>query len=322
MDKTPLLLIVNPISGTKRKEELLPKIVTTLDQAGYSVTTEYTKGSGDATRLAQSAVDGDFAAVAVCGGDGTVNECARALCGSSIPMGIIPAGSGNGLARHIGLPSDPVAACRAIRPGNERDCDYGMANNEKFFCTFGIGFDAAVTKSFNEQHTRGLNTYLKSAFQEFISYNPKDYTIEINGESHHVKAYLIACCNASQYGNNAYIAPEASITDGLLDVVILKDASHLHTLFAGLDMLTGRLSHNKQVDIIRTTHINIHQLQAGPAHFDGEPTTMPADISVSICPGQIRLFTDPTKKHFTPFVTPINYIRRDIGIAIGKMFKS
>lgn len=322
MERKHLLLIVNPISGTTSKTELIPKIEQKLRDNGYDVDTRLTTGPGDATVLARQAVDAGFDAVAACGGDGTVNETASALCGTGMPLAILPSGSGNGLARHIGLAPHETAAIDIIKDENITDCDYGVVNGVKFFCAFGLGFDGAVAKRFAEAGTRGLVTYLKEALEEFNGYEPKSYRITIDGNTTlERKAFVIACCNASQYGNNAFIAPNASITDGLLDVIILNDASHIHLLMMGLDMLTGMLPHNKQIEIIRARTVDIRADEPSASHIDGEPSAEATDFHVEIVPGQLKLFTHPEQKKFTPFITPLDYMTRDITAAISKFFE-
>lgn len=317
-----LLLIVNPISGTKPKDKILPEIEAVISGGGYEVDTVMTSCRGDGYRLARQAISSGCDAVVAVGGDGTVNEVASAMCDTDVAMGIIPCGSGNGLARHIGLPSDPIESAKVIQPGNARDCDYCSANDNKFFCTFGTGFDGAVTKRYSEQGNRGLSTYLKSAVSVFSNYTPRRYRITIGDNSVEQTAFLVACCNASQYGNNAYIAPEASIRDGLIDVVIFKEASHIETLLAGVDMLTGMLSYNRMVDIIRAPSLRIECEEACAAHVDGEPVEIERDITVRCHHKGLKLFIDPSWRKVTPVITPLSYIGRDLGIAITKMFKN
>lgn len=322
MEPQRLLLIVNPISGTKPKDKILPEIESVLTEQGYVVTTAMTSCRGDGNTLARKAVDSGYDAVVAVGGDGTVNEVASAMCDTDVAMGIIPCGSGNGLARHIGLPSDPIESAKVITPENVYDCDYCTANGNKFFCTFGTGFDAAVTKHYSEQGQRGLSTYLKSAVYEFSRYTPRRYRITIGDNTVEQTAFLVACCNASQYGNNAYIAPEASIRDGLIDVVIFKEASHIETLLAGVDMLTGMLSYNRQVDIIRARSLRIECEDSFAAHVDGEPIELDRDIQVECHHNALKLFINPGWSKVTPVITPLSYIGRDLGIAISKMFKN
>lgn len=317
-----LLLIVNPISGTKPKDKILPEIESVFSGQGYEVDTAMTSCRGDGYRLASQAVETGYNAVVAVGGDGTVNEVASAMCDTDVAMGIIPCGSGNGLARHIGLPSDPIESAKVVCPDNVHDCDYCTANGNKFFCTFGTGFDAAVTKHYSEQGQRGLSTYLKSAVHEFSRYTPRRYRITVGDNTIEQTAFLVACCNASQYGNNAYIAPDASIRDGLIDVVIFKEASHIETLLAGVDMLTGMLSYNRMVDIIRAPSLRIECEETCAAHVDGEPIEIDRDISVNCHHKALKLFIDPSWRKVTPVLTPLSYIGRDLGIAITKTFKN
>lgn len=323
MKQKRLLLIVNPISGTRDKDKLVPQLVSKLTEKNFAVETRYTTAKGDASVFARQAIADGYDAVAACGGDGTVNETARALCGTGMPLALIPSGSGNGLARHIGLSIDELEAIDIIDFDNVCDCDYGDVNGDKFFCTFGLGFDAAVARKFNEESTRGKTTYIKDAFIEFTKYRPQEYTVTIDGKStFDVKAYLIAVCNASQYGNNAFIAPHASITDGLLDMIIMKDAPHLQTLLAGIDMLTGNLPNNKQIDIIRCSNaIIVPKSEDNYVHLDGDPYPSSAEYHVKVFPGQIRLFTNPKKKKFTPFITPLDCMVKDLSVNISRLFE-
>lgn len=314
-------MIVNPIAGTDSKDVIVPRIISRFDEKNLHVDVRYTAAKGHATDLALQAVDEGYDAVAVCGGDGTVNEAARAMCDSGVPMAILPSGSGNGLARHIGLGADGLAAVDFVEWENIRDCDYGLVDGNKFFCTFGIGFDAAVAKKFAEDGHRGFKTYLKDAFLEFSRYEPKHYTLTIDGVSLDTKAYLVAVCNASQYGNNAYIAPQASITDGLFDVIIMNDAPKIQTLMAGVDMLTGMLPHNKQIQIFRAKNIVIEPHASCPAHIDGEPFGPLSRYDLSIVPGKLRLFTNPARKKFKPFITPIDSLTKDLSSSILKLFE-
>ncbi len=323
MKQKRLLLIVNPISGTRDKEKLVPQLEAKLSEKNFEVVVRYTKAKGDAFEFARQALTDGFDVVCACGGDGTVNEIASALCNTDMPLAIIPSGSGNGLARHIGLGIDELAAIDIIDFENVCKCDYGEVNGDKFFCTFGTGFDAAVAKKFNEESTRGKTTYIKDAFLEFAKYRPQEYTVTIDeAYTFEIKAYLIAVCNASQYGNNAFIAPGASITDGVFDVIIIKDAPHLQTLLAGLDMLTGCLPNNKQIDIIRCAKVDITPKDDDShVHLDGDPYPTAPEYHIRIFPAKLHLFTNPKKKKFTPFITPIDCMVKDLSVNISRLFE-
>ena len=184
-----------------------------------------TEGPGHASELAAEAVATGTETVIAAGGDGTVNEIATALSHTRTAIGIIPLGSGNGLARTLGIPQDVDEALGVIAAGNIETCDRGMACGLPFYCTFGVGFDAEVSEKFASEKRRGRITYVRSVLQEFLEYQPQPYAISVGGRVITERAFLIAACNASQYGNNAYIAPKAELTDGLLDLVVIHEGS-------------------------------------------------------------------------------------------------
>ena len=150
MEKRLLTLIINPIAGTLSKRGLDSWLMPRLQDMGYDVSVQYTRYAGHATEIAREAAAAGHYAVLACGGDGTVNEVATGLVGTSTALGILPAGSGNGLARHIGIPVDIWRSLRVIAQNNIADCDYGEVNGRPFFCTFGLGFDAAVSHRFQK----------------------------------------------------------------------------------------------------------------------------------------------------------------------------
>jgi YegS/Rv2252/BmrU family lipid kinase len=319
MNDRRLLLIINPISGTLSKDGLIETVKQRLTPCGYDITAVTTEFAGHATRLARQAATDGYYGVLACGGDGTVNEIARALCGTQTALGIIPTGSGNGLARHIEIPVDVDLSLQVIEENRIVACDYGTADDTPFFCTFGIGFDAAVSERFARQRRRGLMMYLKSAIDEFITYAPETYTISANGTIITQEAFLIVCCNASQYGNNAFIAPEASITDGLLDVTIIHKGNPLTRAFVGVDLLTGFIGKNALIQTFRTRSTTITRNKPGIAHIDGDPCEMPAVIDVECHPGQLKVFTTEKHGHFRPFVTPASLMIRDLNIALKRL---
>ena len=319
MERT--LLIINPVSGTTSKRGVAERIESKLSQAGFDVEVKLTTGRGDATRLASYAVDNGFHTVVAIGGDGTVNETATALCDSDVALAIIPAGSGNGLARHLNIPMDIDNATDVIAQRNIISCDYGAVNRRPFFCTFGVGFDAAVSHRFAHQHRRGKMMYIKSAIDEYINYHPQEYVISANGKVLTEKAFLIAVCNASQYGNNAYIAPEASITDGLLDFTIVHAGSPIDTASVGIDLMTGYINKNVLIHNFKAPAAVITRHTDGPAHIDGEPLIMDQAMYIQCTPGGIKLYTPVDSPDFKPLVTPIKNMFSDVVNDINKLFK-
>ena len=222
MEKKKIVFIVNPISGTQNKRYILKLLPEKLNSELFDWHIAKTEYAGHATLLAKEYSTQDYHAIIAIGGDGTVNEIARSLVHTNVALGIIPCGSGNGLARHLHIPMDPVGAIKVINRFIAKDVDYGKINEIPFFCTCGVGFDAFVSSKFANAGRRGLLTYLENTLREGLKYKPDTYEIEVEGETRKYKAFLIACANASQYGNNAFIAPQASMSDGMLDVTIME----------------------------------------------------------------------------------------------------
>lgn len=310
------LLIINPISGTANKAGLPERITARLAEADIDVETAFTQCRGDATNLARQAVDRGFDAVLACGGDGTVNETARAMRDTGVPMGIIPAGSGNGLARHLGIPVDAMLSLDVVSSWNPVACDYGTVNDHPFFCTFGVGYDAAVSDRFAASGKRGKLSYIRSAIQEFVKFKHHRYTLSVDGDRVSDDAFLVACCNASQYGNNAYIAPRASMTDGLLDLIMIRKASIVETALMGIDLITGTIDRNRLIDSFRIHQAVLERDIAGPAHIDGEPADLGTCLEIECHKGGLTMLV-PTDRHaFKPVVTPVEDLVRDISITI------
>lgn len=314
-------LIINPISGTRSKAGLDRMVIDSLSPLGWEVEVVYTKGHGDATRLALSAIEKKCDAVLAAGGDGTINETAAALCGTGVVLGILPCGSGNGLARHLGIPIDLREGLKVIHEDHPADIDYATVNDRKFFCTCGVGFDAAVSAAFARKKTRGKFTYLQSTFETYANYEPEFYTIRANGKKLTEKAFLVAVCNASQYGNNAYIAPSASINDGLLDVTIIHAGNTLSTALVGVDMMTGMIERNMLIQTFRTDNIIIERERRGPSHLDGEPLEMDDCLDIRCHHNGLRVFTPTVVHPFKPILTPVTAMFNDFKIAVSNLFQ-
>ena len=282
-EKKHITFVVNPISGTQEKEQIIALINEYLDIDKYTFQIIYTQYAGHAEEIAsQCAEDNHFAVVAV-GGDGTVNEVARALTHTHTALGIIPCGSGNGLARHLQISMQPRKAIEAINEGIIERIDYGTINRRKFFCTCGVGFDAFVSLKFAEAGKRGLNTYIEQSLNASLNYKPETYKLTIDGnETEIYQAFLIACGNAAQYGNNAYIAPKATLTDGLLDVTILNPFTPLDVPSLALQLFTKTIDQNSHIKTFRCKTINIRREKPGVVHYDGDPVMMGANLKVKI----------------------------------------
>ena len=201
--KKKLVFIMNPISGTSKKADIPDLIESTLNKDLFDYEILLTERAGHACELASKAKEDGIDVVVAIGGDGTVNEVARSIVHSNTALGIIPCGSGNGLARHLMLPMNTKKCIEIINRCEIHDLDYGTINDHPFFCTCGMGFDAFVSMKFAEAGKRGPITYVENVLREGLKYKPETYVIEDDNGTTHYKAFLISCANASQYGNNA-----------------------------------------------------------------------------------------------------------------------
>ena len=206
--------IINPISGVGSKRKIPKMIEGICSKKNCSLNISFTEYAGHASELTRQAIEEGAEYILAVGGDGTVNEIARAMIHSNAILGIIPKGSGNGLARELHIPMDVKRAIDLIAKGHVTTIDCCRANGQVFFCTCGVGFDAAVSQKFANEKRRGSLTYIKNTIEEYLSYKPEPYELVVDNQTIKEKAFLVACANASQYGNNAFIAPHANIQDG------------------------------------------------------------------------------------------------------------
>ena len=295
-EKKRIIFVVNPISGTQSKKAILKWIDERMDRSVYDYSIVRTEYAGHATQIAASAVEDKVDVVVAIGGDGTINEIARALVHSETALGIIPCGSGNGLARHLRIPMEPKAAIDIINQGNRLCIDYGKINNIPFFCTCGVGFDAFVSLKFADSGKRGLLTYLENTLHESLTYQPETYEIENEEGTMKYKAWMIACGNASQYGNNAYIAPQASLTDGLMDVTIMEPVTVLDVPSLSFQLFNKTIDQNSRVKTMRAKKIKIHRAHDGVMHFDGDPLMAGKELEVEIIPNGLYVIASEKKK--------------------------
>lgn len=291
--KKRVVFIINLISGTSSKAEIPALIDSTIDKDKFDYELVVTQYAGHASEIATKAKDDGVDIVVAVGGDGTVNEVARAIVHSQTALGIIPCGSGNGLARHLLLPMNVRKAIDIINVCEIRDLDYGIINDHPFFCTCGMGFDAFVSMKFAEAGKRGPITYAENILREGLKYKPETYILQDDNGTIKYKAFLISCANASQYGNNAYIAPQASMSDGLMDVIIMEPFDVFEAPQISIDMFNKTLDKNSKIKTFKCRKLNIHRNNPGVIHYDGDPVMTGKDISVELKPRGVKMIVNP-----------------------------
>ncbi len=276
--------IFNPTAGPSRRRDLLTLVARHfgVGSAGYVI--RPTEGPGHAVELARTAAAEGFAVVAAVGGDGTVNEVGRGLLGTTAALGIVPLGSGNGLARHLKVPLGlPAALRRLVAPAFGR-IDVGRINGRPFFCTAGLGFDAHVAQHFARAGSRGLSTYLRVTLREYRRYRPVAVQIELNGQVLVTDCYVLAFANASQYGNNVYIAPRADLRDGLLDVCLIDALPVGRAMRVSLAMALGNLPETNAAEYCQTAQARVTAAEPLGFHVDGDYAGHTTDFAVELLP--------------------------------------
>ncbi|RPI53854.1 MAG: diacylglycerol kinase family lipid kinase [Acidobacteria bacterium] len=295
----PAFIIINPMSGPARRgrgSERLELARRELERLGVEGEARLTERSGHAHELALEAVAAGFELVMAWGGDGTVNEVARALVqdaegGLRTPdLGIIPGGSGNGLARDLKIPFNPALAIeRAIRlPA--RSIDAGELGEHVFFNVAGIGLDAHVAALVSTRvNHRGLLPYIKASLGDLLRYPPTDYTIEIDGRSEQTRALVIALANSRQYGFGAQIAPDARLDDGLLDLIAIEDRKAIGNMVRVPSLFVGRLDRRAGVHATQIRELTIRSTGAMLFHVDGEPVQGVDTLTARVRPLALRV---------------------------------
>jgi YegS/Rv2252/BmrU family lipid kinase len=279
-----ILFIVNPISGRGKHDQPERLIRRYLDSSRYVYRIVLSEYPGHAVILAQEAVQEGTDIIVAVGGDGTVNEVGRNLVGSKSVLGIIPTGSGNGLARHLGIPRDMHKAIEIINRGKRRTIDTGSLNGRIFLNIAGAGFDAHVARKFSMVMHRGFFSYFRIVVASFRKYRGKNFKLVIDGVPLIKKAFLVSFANSSQFGNNVSIDGHASIDDGLLDVCIVKKIPFWKMMVLAPLLFLRRFDRTPYVEIIRAKEISVKRKKRRYVHLDGDPVREKKCFTVSVHP--------------------------------------
>ena len=307
-----IAFIINPISGSKETQNAkrkLPKLIMqTLDSEQWLPNITFTEYAGHAVELAKQYARMGFDAVVAVGGDGTVNEVAQGIVAGlrvtgyglrgtgyglrGTALGIIPMGSGNGFARHLGIPIRPQKALEMINHSEPISVDYGLANGRLFVSTCGTGFDALIADHFAGSNKRGFSTYLQNIIHDAFSYQAQTYHIVGDGLDVTHKAFLITFANANQWGYEALIAPKASIQDGKMDIMMMSSHALLGSASLALRLFAGSIDDSHFMDTLRAREVTLFREEAAPFHIDGDPVEMEKDIHIRIVEDGLRVLAE------------------------------
>jgi len=287
--KINILFIINPISGGRGKLRIPDFIDKYLDKEKFSPNFVFSEYVGHAGELADEAATKNFDVIIAAGGDGTINEVATKVLKHNKILGILPLGSGNGLARFLSISKNLRYALSIINNFKIDEIDTAEFNKKCFFNLAGMGFDAHLSSVFSKDKKRGLSGYVKLGFKEVFNYKAQTYNLNIDGTEYTRKAFAISIANSSQYGNDVYIAPNASVKDGLLDVCIIKPFPIIKLPVLGYVMLRGKAESSDMIEIIKGKNIKIIRETAGAVHVDGEPLQMGVEIEAVINPLSLKV---------------------------------
>jgi diacylglycerol kinase (ATP) len=292
-----IIYLINPISGTRKKERIRELILTRTKEEGIDFEILPSKADGNYDHIRKLIQEDSISDVVVCGGDGTLNAVVSALQGIDVNIGIIPIGSGNSVALASKIPRQTNGALDLIFKGKSYPVD-GFYINEKFSCALcGIGFDASVAHEFAKQKTRGLQTYLRISTIKFFNSKPYPFEIKLRDGILKTEAYFISIANSNQFGNNVTIAPRASMSDGLLDIVIVRKMNKMLLPFSVLLQVAGsnrliegiEYIEKKNIIYVQTDQISIKNPSRAPMHIDGEPVDTSVEFNIRIIPNCFKL---------------------------------
>lgn len=288
-DKDNILFIINPNAGTGSKKLIDNLILGHLDERLYAPSLVHTEKPKHGFHLAKEYIEKGFKFIVAVGGDGTVNEIASAVIHTDAKLGILPFGSGNGLARHLQIPRKPISAIRLLNHQKHVSIDGGLANDKPFFCTAGIGFDAHVGMLFSQSSRRGFFTYVRTVLKEFVNYKSLKYTICADGKSFEREAFSITFANAGQFGNDAYISPFADIKDGQLDLCIVKKYPKNVGIHLGMRLFYRSMHKSRYVEISKIKEAEVHCPGASCYHLDGEHFELKGSLNIQTVPSCLNV---------------------------------
>lgn len=286
--------IYNPRSGHNAKNpRLLERAREFIRERSLDADIVHTERPLHATELARRAVVDGCSLVVAIGGDGTLNEVAAGLVGTDAVFGLIPCGSGNGLGRHLGIPGPGKGAFRTLVEGRVRAIDTGEVNGQPFFNAMGLGFDAEIADRFNRLERRGFISYARTTAALLFRHRPEPCVISNGDSTLDTRAFLLAIANSDQYGNDCFIAPGASVDDGILDLTVVTKANALNAAPLAVRLFRKTIDGSRSVARLRGPRFTIVRRAPGLIHLDGETRRASAELVVTVRPRSLRIMVPP-----------------------------
>lgn len=287
--KLKIRFIINPKSGVHDKHDLPGLIANHLDTNRFDYDIRHTEYRKHALELAKEAATLGYDIACAVGGDGSVHEVGTGLIGSNTALAILPAGSGNGLARHLGIPLSLSKAIQHLNTSNISHMDTVLANDKPFLNVGGYGFDALIARKFDKYHRRGFWGYAQLIIREFFKYQPKDYTFEINGTPRMENLILFTVANASEFGNGLCISPNSVIDDGQLELCLMKPFRGWNAPGVIRKCFKRKPHESQYIEIIPFSELKVKVPKAS-SHYDGEPFDIRTDIHIRVIPKSLPIF--------------------------------
>ncbi len=287
--KLKIRIIINPISGSGRRKKALRMIDDHLDIEKFDYEIVRTEYHRHALELTKQAIEDGCKAVIIAGGDGSINQVGETLAGTDVALGILPSGSGNGLARSLDISLNLKKAVKILNGFNLRTIDTGLANGQPFMNMAGVGFDAAVSDGFHKAKLRGLFKYFLMGLSTLRNYELQSYSINADGREFERKAYLISMANSPQYGSDALVAPKALVDDGMLDAVVVNPFPFYQFFVLIYRLFKGTLNQSPYIKTFKFKQMTIQQERNDISHLDGEPCDLGKTIKININPLSLKV---------------------------------
>ncbi|MCB9334734.1 MAG: YegS/Rv2252/BmrU family lipid kinase [Flavobacteriales bacterium] len=291
--KDKILFIVNPISGTGKQKNIEHLINSAIDNSKFEVNIKYTEFAGHAQTIVKNEHP-HFDIIVAVGGDGSVHEVGTSLINTNTTLGIIPAGSGNGLARHLKIPMNITKALsfiNSISSSNYKKIDTIKLNDDYFLGTAGIGFDAHIGWKFATAPKRGFWSYIKITFKEFFSYQEQSYQLTVDDKKHELTALLITIANSNQYGNNAFISPNSKLDDGYFRVIALKKFPLFYAPLLVYQLFTKKITQSRFITELKGKKLTFSP-PSPEMHLDGEPIRIEKEINIEVLPQSLNIISN------------------------------